>query len=360
MVGTRGVPAKYGGFETAVEEVGRRLVDAGHRVRVYCRGEDRSASYLGMERVVLPAMRRSSTETLSHTALSVAHLVRHPTDVALVFNAANAPLVPGIRARRIPTAIHVDGLEWKRAKWGRTGQRYYLACERLAVKVADLLIADADGIKTYYRERYNADTTMIPYGAPILHNPRLDRLPEVGLAPDSYHVCVARLEPENHVDVIVEGYKKSQAKLPLAIIGDVPYDNKYVERLRHSASEDTRIKMLGSVWDQELLDALYSGSRTYLHGHSVGGTNPSLLRAMGAGASTLAWDVNFNREVLADTGQYFRDSDSIARLIDAAEKDPEASERGGASARARAADKYKWEEVSRSYEELCAHLYRNP
>src|SRR3954452_10125347 len=129
LIGTRGVPARYGGFETCVEEGGRRLVGRGHSVVGYCRTppaapEPRAQEHLGMRLVHLPAARKRSLETLSHTALSVAHLLAHRTDAAIVFNAANAPLLPVLRAARIPVATHVDGLEWKRAKWGRGGQRY--------------------------------------------------------------------------------------------------------------------------------------------------------------------------------------------------------------------------------------------
>ena len=156
MVGTRGVPARYGGFETAVEEIGRRLSDSGPRVVVYCRTVPGAeppppAEHLGMELVHLPAARRRSLETLSHTALSVRHLLAHRTDAAILFNAANSPLLPALRAARIPVATHVDGLEWKRAKWGVTGRRYYRAAEALAVRWSDALIADAQGIADYYR-----------------------------------------------------------------------------------------------------------------------------------------------------------------------------------------------------------------
>ena len=183
MVGTRGVPARYGGFETAVEEIGRRLVARGHEVVVYCRGDDHSREHLGMRRVVLRAVRSRTAETLSHAALSVAHLVTHRTDVAIVFNAANAPLLPVVRAARIPVAVHVDGLEWKRGKWGAAGRRYYLVAERLAVRWSDALIADAVGIQDYYRERYGVPSRFLPYGAPVLEAPPVHRLCELGLSP---------------------------------------------------------------------------------------------------------------------------------------------------------------------------------
>ena len=168
MIGTRGVPARYGGFETAIEEVGRRLADRGHRVLVYSRNPDADTPlprlYRGMRVVELPAMRRRSLETLSHTGASITHLLPrvHP-DVAFVFNAANSPFLPALRAARIPVATHVDGLEWKRGKWGPAGQRYYRAAEAAAVRLSDALIADARGIADYYAREFSAPTELIAY-----------------------------------------------------------------------------------------------------------------------------------------------------------------------------------------------------
>ena len=357
MVGTRGVPARYGGFETAVDEVGRRLAAAGHRVVVYCRtpsdgGAPRPDSYLGMELVHLPAARKRSLETLSHTALSVGHLVRHRTDAAFVFNAANAPLLPLVRAARIPVATHVDGLEWRRAKWGGAGRRYYRNAEALAVRWSDALIADAVGISDYYRREFDAPTTLLTYGAPLIA-PGADRLAELGLEPGGYHLVVARFEPENHVDVIVDGYRRSAATRPLVVVGSAPYSDDYTRRV-HGLADD-RVRFLGGVWDQDQLDQLYGNCATYLHGHSVGGTNPSLLRALGAGAAVLAFDVDFNREVTAEAGRYWRDSGDVATLVDAAEADPEGIAASGARAR-ELAKGYDWDDVAAGYEQLARRL----
>lgn len=357
MIGTRGVPARYGGFETAIEEVGSRLVTMGHSVTVYCRGEDRSDSYLGMSRVRLPALRHPIMETLSHTALSVGHLLAHRTDVALVFNAANAPLLPFIKAARIPVAVHVDGLEWQRAKWGPNGRRYYLANERLSVRWADELISDAVGIQDYYRNRYYAESTFLAYGAPIVPATDPARLAELDLNPRGYHLVVARMEPENHVDVIIEGYRRSGAILPLVVVGSVPYPSDHERTVQTLAASDSRIRMIGGVWDQDLLNSLYAGSASYLHGHSVGGTNPSLLRAMGAGASVIAWDVNFNREVLGNTGRFFTTPADLERLIEATEKDPITALDLGESGRLRASELYRWDNVALGYEQLCQDLF---
>lgn len=356
LVGTRGVPARYGGFETAVEEVGRRLAEAGHDVVVYCRTTTdgpRPHTHLGMRLVHLPALRRRSLETLSHTGLSVAHLLAHRVDAAIVFNAANAPWLPLLRLARIPVATHVDGLEWKRAKWGAVGKRYYRVVEALSVRWSDALIADAQGIADYYRDEFAAPTELISYGAPKTDGVGSGKLASVDLVPGGYHLVVARFEPENHVDVIVDGYRRSDAQLPLVVVGSAPYADDYTRRV-HTLADD-RVRFLGGVWDQDLLDQLYANCATYLHGHSVGGTNPSLLRAIGAGAATIAYDVSFNREVLETSGRYFRTPRDVTAAVEKAEADPQQLRRRGKRARLLAA-RYDWDHVAAAYQELCRKL----
>lgn len=358
LVGTRGVPARYGGFETCVEEVGRRLVDLGHRVVVYCRrAEDDSAPathYLGMRLVYPPALRRRSLETLSHTGASVAHLVAHGADVAIMFNSANAPWLPPLRAAGIRVATNVDGLECQRAKWGKLGQRYYRGAEALSVRWSDALIADSQGIADYYRDVFHAGTELISYGAPIIEVGS-DRLAELDLTAGGYHLVVARFEPENHISEIVDGYRRSSARRPLVVVGSAPYADAYTAQVH--ALADQRVRFLGGVWDQDVLNQLYAGSFSYLHGHSVGGTNPSLLRAIGAGAATLAYDVPFNREVVGEAGQYFRDSLDLAVLLEAAEADPGRMRTAGAEGRERA-KAYDWDDVAGKYERLSRRLAR--
>lgn len=357
MIGTRGVPARYGGFETAVEEVGSRLAARGHQVLVYSRnpepGTPLPAMHLGMRVVELPAMRRRSLETLSHTGLSVRHLLgrTHP-DAAIVFNAANAPYLPLLRAAGIPVATHVDGLEWRRGKWGPTGRRYYRAAEAMAVRYSDALIADAQGIADYYALEFDAPTELIAYGAPQVAS-GTGRLEELGLAPGGYHLVVARFEVENHVDVIVEGYTRSAAHLPLVVVGSAPYSSAYTQRVESLA--DSRVRLLGGVWDQELLDQLYAGALVYYHGHSVGGTNPSLLRAIGAGAAVDAFDISFNREVLGAAGRYWSTAEDVAALVASAEEDVDGQRARGVLSRERAA-LYDWDDVADRYEALCLRL----
>jgi len=371
LLGTRGVPAHYGGFETCVEEVGARLVERGHEVVVYGAapepGDEVPATYRGMELVHLPAVHKRTLETLSRSALAVGHLsLRHvgaalgarreSADAAIVFNAANAPFLPVLKALRVPVATHVDGLEWKRSKWGPAGRQYYRRAEAMAVRYSDALIADAQGIADYYRERFGAPTTLIRYGAPVVEgggDP--ERLAELGLVPGGYHLVVARFEPENHVDVIVAGYTASRAVKPLVVVGSAPYSDAHTARI-HALADD-RVRLLGGVWDQDLLDQLYAGASTYLHGHSVGGTNPSLLRAIGAGTAVDAFDVNFNREVLGEAGCYWSTAGDVRTLVEAAEDDEATITARGRASRVRAS-RYDWEDVADGYEDLCRRLAR--
>ena len=358
MIGTRGVPATYGGFETAVEEVGKRLVERGHHVTVYSRGaQDRQREYLGMKLVHLPAVPRKQLETLSHTGLSAVHAVaRRKPDVAFVFNAANSPFLPLLRARGIPTALHMDGLEWRRSKWGARGKAYYRWAEQFGVRNADALIADAPGIADYYQQQFGVPTELIRYGAPILESAPENNVRDLGLEPGRYHLVVARFEPENHVREIVEGYRASDAQMPLVVVGSAPYAAAYTQAVHAAAAGDSRIRLLGAVYDQELLDALYLHAYTYVHGHSVGGTNPSLLRAMGAGTAVIAYDVGFNREVLNGRGWFFSDAAHASMHFGIAEAGAKAVAEVARALRRRAADAFRWDAVADDYEALGLRL----
>lgn len=355
MIGTRGVPAQYGGFETAVEEIGSRLIADGHQVTVYCRNPQQSLTqHLGMDLVNLPALRRRSLETLSHTGLSVAHALRHRPAVAVLFNVANAPYLRVLNAAGIPTAVHVDGLEWKRAKWQGVGAKYYRWAERYAARSGLPLIADAHGIAEHLHRTYGANSHVIPYGAPIL-NPGTERLAELDLTPGAYHLVVARLEPENHVDVIVKGHALARSRHPLVVVGSAPYGDAHVADIRRAAG-DSDTRFVGAVWDQDLLNQLYAGSLSYLHGHSVGGTNPSLLRALGCAAPVTAYDVIFNREVTAGHARFFSDPDTVSQALTADENDPAAARQRGRAGREHASATYRWGDVAGQYLQLLTQM----
>lgn len=357
-MGTRGVPARYGGFETAVEEIGSRLAGRGYQVTVYCRNPGQvQREYLGMHLVNLPAVRHRMAETLSHTGLSAGHaILADRPDVVLLLNAGNAPWLRPLALAGIPTAIHLDGLESRRQKWRGIGARYYRWAERAAVAWGTEVIADAEAIARHVRQRYGRECVVIPYGAQVIH-PGTDRLGELNCAPGDYHLVVARFEPENHVLQAVQGFRRSRAVQPLIVVGDAPYSQDYIQQVR-MAADDVRIRLVGSIYDAELLDQLYAHAVTYVHGHSVGGTNPSLLRAMGAGAAVLAYDVEFNREVTDGQALFWTDADDLSEVFTSLADGRREDELAGlrASGRQRIGEHYRWEAVVDQYEDLLHRL----
>lgn len=359
LLGTRGVPARYGGFETVVEELGAGLVKRGHEVVVYCRQPWDTPSYRGMQRVVLPAIHRTALETLTHTLASAAHAVRHRPDAAVVFNAANAPAVRVLTAARIPTALHVDGHDGRRAKWRGAGQRYYSVATRWGARVADRVVVDSEAIGQELTAAHGRTSVFIPYGAKrtVLTDDELRAaLGHHGLTPGAYHLVVARFEPENHVLDIVRAFAGSPAQLPLVLVGFAGYPGGYVQAVAEESGRDDRVRSLGAVWDQQLLDALYTGATSYVHGHSVGGTNPSLLRAMAHGAPVLAYECPYNRETTCGSAGWWATPRELSGLLSDLERNPAPFLDLAAAAQARALSAYRWPEVVDAYELLVADL----
>ena len=359
LMGTRGVPALHGGFETAVEEIGRRLASRGYEVTVYCRNPgQRQTEYLGMTLVNAPALRHRMTETLSHTAVSTVHaIIKDRPDVVLLLNAGNAPLLRPLQVAGIPTAIHLDGLESKREKWRGAGARYYRWAERASVRWGDEVIADSQAIADHVKAEYGRDSVVIRYGAAII-SPGSDRIAEFSPNQERYHLIVARFEPENHVLEAVAAYRLSAETRPLVVVGSAPYSHGYVEEVRAAAQEDPRIMFTGGIYDQQLLDQLYANARTYIHGHSVGGTNPSLLRAMGAGAPVLAYDVEFNREVTDGQAFFWATAPELTAIFNQSASDglDERFAEFTANGLARIAAVYQWDSVTDAYEALIQGL----
>lgn len=361
LLGTRGVPARYGGFETAVEEIGSRLAVRGYEVTVYCRNPGQTQKqYRGMRLVNAPALKYRMAETLSHTAASTAHvIVKDRPDVVLMMNAGNAPLLKPLMFAGIPVAVHLDGLESRREKWRGVGARYYRWAERAAVRWGDVVIADAQAIADHVMEQYGRTCEVIAYGAEVI-KPGDGRLTELALETGSYHLIVARLEPENHVLDAVHAFRASDEVLPLVVVGSAPYAQWYIDKVHAAAAGDPRIRFTGSIFDTELLDQLYANARTYIHGHSVGGTNPSLLRAMGAGAPVLAFDVEFNREVTAEQAFFWADATSLTQLLNEIATgvfDNRLVELGELG-QERVLDHYQWDSVTDEYEALLKKLAR--
>lgn len=358
LIGTRGVPANYGGFETCVHEVGRRLAERGHEVTVYCRSgyyEDRSPEYLGMRRVFLPNVKKKSLDTMSHTFLSAWHAAFQKFDVCLVFNAANSPFLLPLRVFGNRIAVNTDGLEWKRSKWGLGGRTYYKLAERISCMMANRLVSDSPGMRRYYAQTYGMASTEIAYGAYLHECASTDRLKELGLEPGEFFLQITRFEPENHPLLTARAFKQVKTEKKLVLVGGNPYKGDYTLAIEGEASDS--VILPGFIYDQELLKQLWCSCHAYIHGNSVGGTNPALLQTMASGCFTIAVDIDFNRDLLGDGGIYFQpDEASLAKAMQWAEDHPDEL----ADYKCRAVEtirtSFNWDVIADEYERLCFDL----
>jgi len=361
IVGTRGIPARYGGFETCAEELALGLVRKGHQVLVSCRRylyPERPTSYRGVKLCYPASLPGKITDTFSHTFFSLLMVLCWNPDVILVFNSANSPLCLLPRLLRKPVIINVDGLEWKRAKWGRIAKTYYRFAEFFSCVIADQIVADARAIQDYYRKKYNRDTTFIPYGAHLFYSKTPEIIQEYGLKEKEYFFIGSRLEPENHQDLAVEAFRRTQTNKLLVIAGGANWNSPYVRKLRQVSDE--RICFLGPVYKPGHIEELHCHAYAYIHGNEVGGTNPALLKAMGCGNCILALDVPFNREVLGEAGIYFSPSPSdLKEKLEYVLKNPRLTFSLGEKARQRVSECYQWKDVINCYEKLCQKLKRH-
>jgi glycosyltransferase involved in cell wall biosynthesis len=354
MIGTRGVPASYGGFETCVEELGKRLVGKGHQVTVYCRNnyyDVRPPQFLGMDLVYLPSLRRKSLDTLSHTFLSVTHALSQNFDVFMVFNAANSLtlVLPRLLGKKI--VINTDGLEWKRGKWGVVGQRFYKFAEFLSTRLANRIVADSAGIQAYYREMYRADSTNIAYGAHVNTSRDPGLLDSLGLTPNGYFLQITRFEPENNPLLTIRAFKRLKTEKKLVVVGGVPYDSEYSRLILAEAGGN--VMLPGFIYDKALLNELWCNCFAYIHGNEVGGTNPALLQSMASGCFTIAIDVPFSHDVLSDGGIFFqKDVESLSKSMLWALENCQSLRDYKLKAVKRIEEHYCWDMVADAYESL--------
>ncbi len=351
ILGTRGIPARYGGFETFAEELAARLVQRDHQVTVYCRERSRSP-YLGVDLVYLPTIRHKYLDTLVHTFLSTVHLIFHRQDVALYCNAANAILTWIPRVAGTPVALNVDGLERKRKKWNTLAKAWYRASEWLATFCPTAVISDARMIAEYYRQRYSKTTTFIPYGAELGKVPGTDILAKLGLEPGEYFLYVSRMEPENNALLVRQAFERVSTTKKLALIGDAPYADEYIRAVRDT--KDSRIVMPGSIYGQGYRE-LQSHCFAYIHATEVGGTHPALIEALGREALTLYLNTIENAEVAGGAAIPFEAD--LAQQMQAVLAMPPVEQnlwRGRAAERVR--ERYSWDAVTSQYETLLARL----
>ena len=357
LVGTRGIPANYGGFETFAEELSTRLATRGHQVTVYCRERGPGPLYRGVRRCYLPAIPHKYLETIAHTALSTLHLLIHRTDVALYCNGANAIFTPWPRLLGVPVALNVDGIERKRKKWNALARAWYLASERLSTFCPTALISDAVAIQEYYRGRYGKDSTYLAYGAPVGKVESFEVGAKLGLQHERYFLYVTRMEPENHPLEVREAFEQVETPLRLVLVGDAPYAAEYIRRVRDT--RDPRVVLPGGIYGAGYHE-LQSHCFAYIHATEVGGTHPALIEAMGRGALVLYRDTPENREVAGDAGIAFEPDTLAAKIRQVLVMEEADRERLRKRAMERVRERYSWEAVTDAYEQLLKSLTSNP
>ncbi len=358
ILGTRGIPANYGGFETFAEELATRLVKRGHETTVYCRSHHVSRNqteFQGVRLKILPTIKHKYLDTIVHTFLSAVHAVTRRFDAVLICNAANSPFIPILRWTGTPVAVNVDGLERKRKKWNWLGRLYYMIGERASVWFATEVVTDARAIHDYYLTEYGAASTMIAYGAAVERKLDAAAIAGFGIEPESYFLYVSRLEPENNAAMVIEAFTRVKTDLRLVIVGDAPYADAYKQHLKDLAAGDDRIIFTGFVFGPEY-KSLQQNAYAYVHATEVGGTHPALIEAMGFGNCVLSYSTIENDEVVGDAAIIYKDAADLAAKMAEAANDDAAVKAFRVAAQERVRAEYNWENVTDEYEKLFAKI----
>ncbi len=355
LLGTRGIPANYGGFETFAEEISTRLVARGHHVTVYCRGTGIDREYRGVQLRHLPTIRHKYLDTIAHTGLSTLDvLLHHQQDVVLYCNAANAVFTLWPRMLGMPTALNVDGVERRRKKWNYAAKAWYLASEWMSTWCCSSVITDAEKIREYFLERYGKDSTFIPYGAETGKVEGTETLSELGLEPGRYILYVSRMEPENNALMVRQAFERVRTDFKLVLVGDAPYAADYIRQVKDTS--DPRIVIPGALYGSSYRQ-LQSNCAAYVQATEVGGTHPALIESMGRGCMVLYLSTLENVEVAADAGIVFTDGDELVqKLQDAVDASSSVRADWGRRAMSRVEKLYSWSAVTDQYESLLQDL----
>lgn len=359
VIGTRGYPSYYGGFETAVRKLAPFLADQGWKVTVYGRPAavkvDDPCLDPRIESVITAGLEKRSLSTLTYGLTAVLHACIKRPDVALIMNVANGFWIPLLRLRGIPTLVNVDGMEWERAKWGRLAKLMFRWGATLTARFADELVSDAVEIQRRWRTDFGRSSTFIPYGGDFI-----DPLPlETGLKHRAYVLVVARFVPENTIQEFFDAADALAADYSVVVVGSSGYGGQLDESAAALARKHENFTWLGRVNDDTRLYSLWQHAGVYFHGHSVGGTNPALVQAMATGVPIVALDTPFNREVLGDDGVFTsKDPSDIAKVIRELLDSPASQQSNSERNMERARSYYSWESVFRKYEDGLSNLVR--
>lgn len=358
FVGTRGIPARYSGFETFVEHLGARLVERGHTVTVYCRKHHslaQNSTYRGMTLRYVGGLRSKHFDTISHTLVACLDAFRRDFDVVIMCISGNSPAAILPRLGGMKVVLNVDGSDWRRRKWGRLARAYIRESERLAVLFPHVTVTDSKVMHSYYLDRFGADTECITYGADMPMPSSTDSLVRLGLEPRGYFLLVGRLVPENCAEHLVEAYERLQTNLRCVVVGDAPYAASYIKKLKR---DGPNVVFPGYVFGDGYRELMHNAYAVVLCSE-VGGTHPVLVEAMAAGNCVIVNDTPANLEVIADSGLRYDGKSgaaSLQQVLEEALAYPDLVAQCRELARARAEGAYNWDAVTDRYEELCTRL----
>jgi glycosyltransferase involved in cell wall biosynthesis len=360
ILGTRGIPAAHGGFETFAEYLALYLVERGWDVTAYCQVEGTGPLYedvwQGVRRVNIPVDPGKSGSVGSVTFDW--HATRHAAatgEPCLTLGYNTAVFCARLRLKNVSNIINMDGIEWRRAKWSGVAKAWFWANEWAGCLLANHLVADHPEIKKHLeRSVASSKITVIPYGAETVRTAPTDPVTALGLQPGKYLSVIARAEPENSLLEIVRGYSLKSRPYRLAVLGN--YDRKVSYQGKVVAAAGEGVSFLGAIYDKEVVKALRLHSAAYVHGHQVGGTNPSLVEALGAGNAIIAHDNRFNRWVAGPQAEYFSDAESFSAILDRLDADPARLDSMRTASRARHEEAFRWETVLADYERLLASM----
>jgi len=366
ILGTRGIPSGYSGYEAFAKEISTRLVNLGHDVTIYAHKnlfstEKRLKKYKGINIIYLPSLKGKNTSQFSHSFLSSFHACFKDYDIILFCNAANGPFGVLFKIFRKNCCINVDGLEWLRPKWSWLAKKYFYFGAWMSTKFFDVVVTDAKGMQDYYKLTFNCDSVDIAYGADLKYAENPDLVRKLGLIPNNYYLIASRLVPDNNADLILKSFMASKSKKILAIAGGTSYKNKFEEMLKKIADKD-RVIFLGHIDDSNIIKELHTNAFAYIHGHEFGGTNPALLKALAYGNAILALDTVFNREVLQDGMYgilYKKDVADLTKKIELLENDENLVESLREKSRRRILEKYTWEKITNQYIDLFNRMIKS-
>jgi glycosyltransferase involved in cell wall biosynthesis len=359
LLGSRGIPARYSGFETFYEQLAARLLKRGHQVTVYNRShfiEDVKGEYQGISIVSLPSIPSKHLDTITHTLISSIHSLFHHYDIVYYCIVGNSPLIWIPRLAGAKVLLNVDGEDWAREKWAGFARWYQRRCEWVATKTAQVIISDARATEERYKNLYGAKTIFAPYGANIQRNNGLQALEKWELMPDQYILYVGRLVPENAIDLLISAFKKVQIDKRLVIIGDAPYSVEYKKYLHEIA--DDRVVFTGYAFGSDYIQ-LSSHAYLYVQPSGIEGTRPALLDQMGFGNCVLVRNSAVNMEVIGNCGCFFdreRLLDSLKEKLQELVDSPETVSYFREKVHSRIEKYYNWEWIADFYEDLFARI----